>query len=750
MDYITLTVLTSADRARVADALTGAVVEGATVWGQLEDRGALNQVLSAGTLLRSFRDDQSPPAAFTTHRAQRATTGVRASPDSYSAVTPPPESSRGVFVVSLLGPLFRNWIEAMGEMNAYPLDHLGDDTYTVAAQDWTAEGSLRNARFVSDVRPYTRDDTIRLQDAPENLDQASPLAMIDVIFHRDAHIDRVQEWLSTQPGQVVTARHRSGFRALVRRDRAVLLALADNADIALIEEVRETEAANDHARAIVHLPQAGGTHRGAGQLVAVADTGIDDQHPDIHSRLRSRVDLAGRGSTADTNGHGTHVAASIAGEGVSDPAFTGMAPDCELHFQAITASDGSLKGVALLQTILDNAEAAGANIVNLSWVQVNGSGTYGIGRIVDEFVRAHPAILVVAAAGNQGTESIPPYGQIGHSAKRTVAPPSTAKNSLSIGASRSDITAVAATPMPQDWRTWFPGNGFRNSPIASDALSGDDECLDARSGRGPCASDERIKPDLVAPGTFICSAHANVGKAGEFWAQHANPDYAYHGGSSMATAIVSGCATVVRDWLVNDHKHTPSAALLRALLVNGSAKLSGWDAIQDGKETPNYHQGFGRVDVLEILPDSSRPDFCVNWLDMQGSGGWGLTALGEAVIVRFNLATGDPLRLCLTWDDPPGPAVVNPLELILTLESLDDPTESAGAWRSNVHAPGRLRSSDEADLWNNVHVIRVEDPPTGWYRARIQANSTPLDPPQGFALALSGRIIAIGHPLHQS
>jgi hypothetical protein len=39
-----------------------------------------------------------------------------------------------------------------------------------------------------------------------------------------------------------------------------------------------------------------------------------------------------------------------------------------------------------------------------------------------------------------------------------------------------------------------------------------------------------------------------------------------------------------------------------------------------------------------------------------------------------------------------------------------------------------------------------QQPPAGWYRARIQANSTPLDPPQGFALALSGRITATDHP----
>ena len=365
MDYVTLTVLAEADRPRIARVLTGAVVEGATIWGQLENPGALSAMLSAGVLLRSLRDDLNPPRAFTCRRAQRATTGVRTSPGRESKVPPPPVASRGIFVTSLLGPLFRSWIETMAEIGAYPLDHLGEDTYTVAARD---ADILAAVRFVSAVRAYDRDDTIRLQDAPANLHQASPFAMIDVTFHPDADIRSVQDWLSAQQGQIVTA-GASGMRCLVRRDRDVLVALADNPDIALIEESRETETANDRARAIVRLPQ-GGTYRGAGQLVAVADTGIDGQHPDIAARLRGVVDLAGRGSTADTNGHGTHVAASIAGEGVSDPAFAGMAPDSELYFQAITASDGSFQGIALLQTILDDAEANGANVVNLSWVEV--------------------------------------------------------------------------------------------------------------------------------------------------------------------------------------------------------------------------------------------------------------------------------------------------------------------------------------------------------------------------------------------
>jgi subtilisin family serine protease len=749
VDYITVNVLRAEDRLRVAERLTGAVAEGATVWGQIEDLGELGDLLSPAVLLRSLRSDNNPPPAFSNRLAQRATAGVRIprATGRLEDLEPPPALIQATFVVSLLGPLFQQWLQAMEGINARPLAHIGDDTYTVAVSD---EDSVGGLPFVSAVRRYDRDDTVRLVQAPESLGDTDPFVTIEVACHTDQAAIPIGDWVAARGGQILlSAQNR--FRCLVRREPAIMLALADNQDVALIEEVQPTEPANDHAGMIVGN-SAGRTHRGTGQIVAVADTGIDDQHPDIAPRLRGAVDLAGRGTTADTTGHGTHVAASIAGAGMSDPAFTGMAPACEIHFQAITGSNGDLTGGTLLPGILSDAETAGASIVNLSWTEINGFGRYGTGNAIDGFVRDHPAILVVAAAGNQGTEATPPYGTAGYAAKRTVAPPGTAKNCLSIGASRSDVSGISTAIMPQDWQTWFPGNGFRNAPIASDPLSGDAARLDARSGRGPCATDSRIKPDLVAPGTFICSARANVGACGTFWASHHNQHYAYAGGTSMAAAIVSGCAAVVRDWVVNDRGHEPSAALLRALLVNGSARLSGWDAAQDGGEVPSFHQGFGRLDLAGILPDPSRPDFSVRWVDdWQARDRLDLSYAGEAVVVRFSVDSGsEPLRLCLTWDDPEGPAVVNPLELMLTLESLDDPTYPLDTWRSNPHAPGRQRRADESDLWNNVHIIRVEDPSVGWYQARIQANSTLYAAPQGFALAFSGRIRDMDTPSKQS
>ena len=55
---------------------------------------------------------------------------------------------------------------------------------------------------------------------------------------------------------------------------------------------------------------------GSGQIVGVADTGIDHDHGDFGNRIVQRVDVANDGSTADTNdGHGTHVSCTVLGSG---------------------------------------------------------------------------------------------------------------------------------------------------------------------------------------------------------------------------------------------------------------------------------------------------------------------------------------------------------------------------------------------------------------------------------------------------
>ncbi|HPT17664.1 MAG TPA: S8 family serine peptidase, partial [Kiritimatiellia bacterium] len=123
------------------------------------------------------------------------------------------------------------------------------------------------------------------------------------------------------------------------------------------------------------------------------------------------------------------------------------------------------------------------------------AGAYGAAaRAVDAFVQAHPDFLVVAAAGNAAVDLQPADGVADAG---SVGSPATAKNVLAVGAAEGR-TAVARV-----WRDSWPED-FAVEPIALDRMAQADgpQGLAAFSGRGPCA-DGRIKPELVAPGTFV-------------------------------------------------------------------------------------------------------------------------------------------------------------------------------------------------------------------------------------------------------
>ena len=116
---------------------------------------------------------------------------------------------------------------------------------------------------------------------------------------------------------------------------------------------------------------------------------------------------------------------------------------------------------------------------------------------LDKFLRAHPDVLVVVAAGNSGKA---PKGTLTFN---TVGTPATAKNVLTVGACQSDRTGTGSTrrgasasPAPSR----CPRPPTSRSPATPTAPAN-------LSSRGP-TDYESVKPDLVAPGTFILSARA--------------------------------------------------------------------------------------------------------------------------------------------------------------------------------------------------------------------------------------------------
>lgn len=145
----------------------------------------------------------------------------------------------------------------------------------------------------------------------------------------------------------------------------------------------------------VGAPQIWRLTRGEDVAVAILDTGISFDHPDLAPRLRAVYNAVG-GSDEDHNGHGTHVAGIVAGCGVPGGVY-GVAPKASLLAVKVLGDDGSGR----LSDIIDGLDwcvKKGAPIANLSL------GTPVphplLKKAVDQAAAA--GVLVVAAAGNSG------------------------------------------------------------------------------------------------------------------------------------------------------------------------------------------------------------------------------------------------------------------------------------------------------------------------------------------------------------
>ncbi|WP_344386252.1 type VII secretion-associated serine protease mycosin [Streptomyces thermolineatus] len=143
---------------------------------------------------------------------------------------------------------------------------------------------------------------------------------------------------------------------------------------------------------------------GRGVKVAVIDTGVDDDHPQLAQALdrRGGADLIkGEGNeTTDPVGHGTKVAGIIAARPSAGTGFVGIAPGATII--AIRQNDNQGSGtVTSMVKAIDHAVAAGAQVINISQ---DSSESLSDDSVLAQAVRRAQAedVLVVASAGNDG------------------------------------------------------------------------------------------------------------------------------------------------------------------------------------------------------------------------------------------------------------------------------------------------------------------------------------------------------------
>jgi serine protease AprX len=308
---------------------------------------------------------------------------------------------------------------------------------------------------------------------------------------------------------------------------------------------------------------------GAGVGVAVVDSGVAAWHDDLTyngssslvrtsggQRVAAFVDYVnGQSTPYDDNGHGTHVAGIVAGNGNdSRGAHAGMAPDA--HLVALKVLDANGRGVissviGALEFAVANKNAYNIRVINLS-VGSPVTESYHTDPLTQAAKRAVDAgIVVVAAAGNLGKnrDGLTQYGAI--------TAPGNAPWVLTVGASNHQGTV---------WRY--------------------DDVMGSYSSRGPTAVDFSAKPDLVAPGSGIVSLSApgslfyttksSYLLTGSFGLGGVKPYLSLTGTSMAAPAVAGAVALMVQA----NPNLTPN--LVKAVLQYTAQEYPAYNALTQG------------------------------------------------------------------------------------------------------------------------------------------------------------------------
>jgi hypothetical protein len=272
--------------------------------------------------------------------------------------------------------------------------------------------------------------------------------------------------------------------------------------------------------------------------------------------------------------------------------------------------------------------------------------------------------------------------------------------------------------------TYWPGD-FPANPVKKDKQANNPDGMVAFSSRGP-TKEGRIKPDVVAPGTSILSTLSRNAPMGSTFGTSTDPLFFFDSGTSMATPLVAGCAAVLRETLVKNGLAAPSAALIKALLINGADVLPGQYTPSEAGESPNGNSGWGRVNLARSVVLPGQPGNA-------GLGEGGPLQQGEEDSFTIDIpaenakaavkakrrrnSTEDPaltteagvtLKITLVWSDPPGPQLQNDLDLIVT-----------AADGSERH--GNSGSTAGFDRRNNVEQVLWTGMPPGQARITIRA-----------------------------
>ncbi|MEU3791224.1 S8 family serine peptidase [Streptomyces fructofermentans] len=251
---------------------------------------------------------------------------------------------------------------------------------------------------------------------------------------------------------------------------------------------------------------------GTGVKVAVLDTGVDVDHPDLAERIVSSRSFVPGEDITDRRGHGTHVASIIAGTGdASEGKEKGVAPAADLAIGKVLSDGGTGTESGIIAGMEWAARTEHAKIISMSLGSSTAhTQTDPMSSSVNALSKETGALFVIAA-GNSGP------------GRYTVNSPGTAAAALTVGAVDS-----------------------------ADQIAG-------FSSSGPREGDDGLKPDVTAPGVNVLAARSQYVSGAGF--------YTTKSGTSMATPHVAGAAAL----LAHQHPEWTGQQLKDALMSTSTA-----------------------------------------------------------------------------------------------------------------------------------------------------------------------------------
>jgi serine protease AprX len=412
----------------------------------------------------------------------------------------------------------------------------------------------------------------KVSDEVRQRSRARGASLMDVIVRFKDQPSAQQRSLVRAFGGEVRRQHRSRWMT-VRVPARMVEALANNPNVEFVAtDAAVSSAALDVARVTAGLPTSSlpeSIFKGAGVTIAQIDSGVA-QRSEIPGLVAS-VDLVDAydptfdpSGSVDPNGHGTHVAGLLVGDGShsQDNVLTGIAPQASLV--SIRVLDGLGRGstssmLAGLQWVMDNKDAYGIRVLNLS-----------LGHPVYEPADVDPLVQAVEDLWDAGVVVVCSAGNAGRDGHGTISSPCNSRKVITVGAL----------------------NDRRTSDLLDDTVA-------TFSSRGPTRFDLVAKPDILAPGNRIVSVRSNnstldlqfptnrvAGDPGRPW----DKDFFELSGTSMASPIVAGAAALMLEqhpWL--------NPATVKARLMRSARKAAVADP---------FAAGAGALDILAALHET--------------------------------------------------------------------------------------------------------------------------------------------------